>query len=122
MPDQPRPLTVLVDDTRHFRDGRPCLVARTSADACRLLRSLRSERIDDLWLDHDLGGDDDVWPVVRLLEDAHLAGARYAIGQVHVQASRPGPAHRIGVSMRRLGYPVERPFDVRMWTSRPPGV
>lgn len=114
----PRPLTVLVDDTRSFRDGRPCHVARSSAQARSLLLSLQHETIDDLWLDHDLGGTDDVWPVVRLLEDAHLQGRPFTIGQVHVQASRSGPAHRIGVSMRRLGYPVERPFDVRMWTSR----
>lgn len=111
----PDPVTVLIDDTRAFRDGRPCLVARSSAAAVVLLGDLQGARIDHLWLDHDLGGDDDVWPVVRLLEDAHLAGSPYDVGLVHVQASRSGPAHRIGVSMRRLGYPTERPTDLRLW-------
>ena len=116
--DLPQPLIVLVDDTRAFADGRDCLVARSSAAGVELLQHLRGVRIDQLWLDHDLCGDDDVWPVVRLLEDAHLAGEPYDVGVVYVQASRPGPAYRISVSMRRLGYRTERPFDLRTWKRR----
>lgn len=109
-------LTVLVDDTRSFADGRPARVARSSVGAVRLLEPLWAVRIDDLWLDHDLGGEDTVWPVVRLFEDAFLRQVPYEIGLVHVQASRAGPAHRIGVSMRRIGLSVERSFDLRVWT------
>jgi len=35
---------------------------------------LRHSHIE-LWLDHDLGGDDDtIWPVIRLLEGSALRG------------------------------------------------
>lgn len=108
-------LTVLIDDVRSFRDERPCRLARTSAAGVQLLLSLRATHIDHLWLDHDLGQGDDIWPVVHLLEDAHLAGEPFSIGLVHVQATRPGPAHRIEVSMRRAGYATDRSFDLGMW-------
>jgi hypothetical protein len=41
-------LTVLVDDVRSFRDGRPCLVARSSAAGVELLQRLAGTRIDHL--------------------------------------------------------------------------
>lgn len=110
------PLTVLVDDVRRFRDGRDCEVARTSAQGVRLLTRLRAGHIDHLWLDHDLGGDDTIWPVVRLLEDAHLAGHPFDIGLVHVHAARTGAAHQMVISMRRAAYAVERSYNLRMWT------
>ncbi len=115
-PLEPTPLTVLVDDVRSFRDGRPCRVARSSASAVELLVKLRGQCIDELWLDHDLVGDDSVWPVVRLLEDAHLAGEPFDIGVIHVHASRPGAAHQVLVSVRRAGYEAVRSTNPRLWT------
>ena len=61
---QPSPLTVLVDDVRGFRDARPALLARSSQEALTLLDELGGKRIDHLWLDHDLGGEDTVGPVM----------------------------------------------------------
>jgi len=107
---------VLVDDVRRFRDDRPCRVARSSATGVALLTELRETRIDDLWLDHDLRGDDDIWPVIGLLEDAHLQGKPFDIGLAHIHASRSGPAHRMGISLRRAEYKAERSYDLRMWT------
>nr|WP_071808555.1 cyclic-phosphate processing receiver domain-containing protein [Couchioplanes caeruleus] len=49
---------VLVDDLRSFVDGRPAKVARTSSAGVELLDRHRSYRLDELWLDHDLGDDD----------------------------------------------------------------
>jgi hypothetical protein len=66
-PVLPSPLTVLVDDARGFRDKRPALVARSSQEALDLLNELRDERVDDLWLDHDLVGEDTIRPVVEQL-------------------------------------------------------
>ncbi len=115
-PLEPIPLTVLVDDVRSFRDGRPCRVARSSSTAVEFLLGLRDHRIDELWLDHDLVRDDTVWPVVRLLEDAHLAGEPFDIGVIHVHASRPGAAHQLLVSVRRAGYEAVRSTNSRLWT------
>ena len=108
-------LTVLVDDVRSFRDDRRCRIARSSAAAVLLLMELRSQHIDDLWLDHDLVGDDTIWPVVHLLDDAALAGRPFSIGTVHVHASRTRPAHEMVVSLRRAGYRVERSTALLMW-------
>ncbi len=110
-------LIVLVDDVRSFRDGRPCHVARSSAAAVTLLHGLRDRPIDQLWLDHDLTGDDDIWPVIRLLEDAHLTGARFDIGVINVHASRSGAAHQMLISLRRAGYLALRNIDRRVWTT-----
>ncbi len=109
------PLTLLVDDVRSFRDGRPCLVARSSAAGVLLLRRFAQQRIDHLWLDHDLAGQDTIWPVIRLLEDAALADEPYDIGLVHIHAARSGPAHQMGVALRRAGYRVVRSYDLRLW-------
>ena len=115
-PAQDAELTVLVDDVRCFRDGRPCHIARSSADGCALLERFRDVRIDHLWLDHDLIGDDTIWPVVRLLEDAAEHGRPFDVGTLYVHAARSGPAHHVVVTLRRAGYRPVRSFDVRMWS------
>ena len=115
-PLHPSPLVVLVDDVRSFRDGRPCLLVRSSAAAVELLRGLHGKHVDELWLDHDLAGDDDVWPVVRLLKDAHLNGEPFDIGVIHVHASRSGAAHQVLVSLRRAGYTTIRSNNPRVRT------
>jgi hypothetical protein len=53
-------LRVLVDDVRRFVDERPCVVYRNSADAICGLREMAQAGtvVDELWLDHDLGGRD----------------------------------------------------------------
>jgi hypothetical protein len=108
--------TVLIDDVRRFRDGRPCQIARSSPAGVALLEQHRHGRIHHLWLDHDLVGDDDIWPVIHLLENASLAGEPFQIGLIHIHASRSGPAHRMGISLRRIGYPTERTSDLRLFT------
>jgi hypothetical protein len=104
-------LRVLVDDVRSFRDQRECLVARSSASAVELLRSLAPQRIDELWLDHDLVGDDTIWPVVELLITRPLE-----VGAVVVHAARSGPAMRVLAALRAAGYAVRRDYDLRIWT------
>jgi hypothetical protein len=112
--------TVLIDAVRVFRDGRECPVATTPTYGVALLRTLylRRARIDELWLDHDLGGDLTIWPVVRLLEDEALAGRVWDIGVVKVHAQRSGPAYEIGVSLRRVGYRTERVADLSVFRVR----
>jgi hypothetical protein len=110
------PLTVLIDDVRRFRDDRACLVARSSAAGVQLLNQLRAERIEHLWLDHDLVRDDTIWPVIRLLEDAALAGVPFDVGVAHIHASRSGPAHDMGIALRRAGYSTERCLDGAVFT------
>jgi hypothetical protein len=113
--------TVLIDDVRRFRDGRDCVLATNVPDVIAVLRALQHERINELWLDHDLGGDQTIWPVVRVLEAFALKGTRWDIGVVKIHAQRSGPAYEIGVSLRRVGYRTERVSDLSVFrVSRPP--
>ncbi|GAA2594802.1 hypothetical protein GCM10010435_87280 [Winogradskya consettensis] len=97
---------VLVDDLRDFTDGRPATVARTSAEGVALLTALGSARIDELWLDHDLGGDDTIWPVVEILERAAFEGTRLDLGAVHVHSANPPGAAKVVQALTRWGYPA----------------
>lgn len=81
------PLTVLVDDVRGFRDQRPALVARSSPETLRLLDELEGERIDHLWLDHDLVGKDTIAPVVDRLVHRAKIGSPLNVGQIHIHTA-----------------------------------
>jgi hypothetical protein len=72
----------LIDDLRSFSDGRSALVARTSGEGVPLLQQHRQTRIDELRLDHELGGEDTIWPVAEVLERAAFDGGPYDIGQI----------------------------------------
>jgi hypothetical protein len=111
-----RPLTVLVDDVRAFKDQRPALVARSSPEALKLLDELEDERIDHLWLDHDLVGKDTVDPVVDRLVRRARTGSPQNVGQIHIHTANLGAGYRMGVMLRAAGYPVVRSYAVTMWT------
>jgi hypothetical protein len=115
-PPHPSPLTVLVDDVRGFKDERPALVARSSQEAVKLLDVLAGQRIDHLWLDHDLVGHDTVRPVVDLLVQLARAGSPLNVGHVHIHTSNIGAGHQMGVDLRAAGYAVVRSYSVGMWT------
>ncbi|MEU8022620.1 cyclic-phosphate processing receiver domain-containing protein [Micromonospora haikouensis] len=116
---------ILIDDLRSFVDGRKAEVARTSAAGVQLLDQYRGRRLDELWLDHDLGGDDTIWPVVELLERAAFEGRPLDIGVVHVHSANPVGVTKIAQVLRHWGYHVraapgstdvgylDRPTDTR---------
>ena len=97
---------ILVDDLRSFTDGSNAEVARTSAAGLALLRAHRDERIDELWLDHDLGGSDTIWPVVELLEHTAFEGQPLEIGAVYIHSANPSGAAKMEQALRRWGYHV----------------
>jgi hypothetical protein len=97
---------ILVDDLRSFVDGRAAEVARTSAAGAELVRRYRGRRLDELWLDHDLGDDDTIWPVVEVLERAAFEGDPFDVGIINVHSANPAGAWKIAQVLRRWGYPV----------------
>ncbi|MBB2948572.1 hypothetical protein FB565_008355 [Actinoplanes lutulentus] len=97
---------ILVDDLRSFVDARPAEVARTSSTGVKLLDRHRSRRIDELWLDHDLGDDDTIWPVVEILEQAAFEGQPFDVGVVIIHSANPAGAARMAQALRRWNYPV----------------
>ncbi|MGW4680861.1 cyclic-phosphate processing receiver domain-containing protein [Micromonospora taraxaci] len=101
-----RRVIVLVDDLRSFVDGRSAAVARTSAAGVELLDRYRCRRLDELWLDHDLGGDDTIWPVVEVLERAAFDERPFDVGVINVHSANPAGAAKIAQVLRRWGYRV----------------
>ncbi|MET7420436.1 cyclic-phosphate processing receiver domain-containing protein [Dactylosporangium sp. NPDC005555] len=97
---------ILVDDLRSFADGRVAEVARSSAAGVEALRRLRGGRIEALWLDHDLGGEDAIWPVVEVLEEAAFEGAPFDVGVVLIHSANPPGAAKMRQALRRWGYAV----------------
>jgi hypothetical protein len=97
---------VLVDDLRSFIDGRSAEVARTSAAGVLLLDRYRDRRLDELWLDHDLGEGDTIWPVVEVLERAAFEDRLFDIGVIRVHSANPAGAAKIVQVLRRWGYRV----------------
>jgi hypothetical protein len=98
-------LTVLVDDERTFKDGREHLVARGVEDALELLKSLGGRRIDELWLDHDLGEVDgvkvEVKEVIREVERASVWDEPYDIGVIVLHTTNPGVVDAIMLGLNR---------------------
>ncbi|MEN3615426.1 cyclic-phosphate processing receiver domain-containing protein [Plantactinospora sp. ZYX-F-223] len=97
---------VLVDDLRSFVDGRSAEVARTSAAGVELLGRYRDRRLDELWLDHDLGGDDAIWPVVEVLERAAFDERPFDVGVINVHSANPAGAAKTALVLRHWGYRV----------------
>jgi hypothetical protein len=108
-------LTVLIDDIRWFRDGRDCTIARSSRKAIELLNGLKGRHIDELWLDHDLRGEDTIMPVVDL-----LCGEKFDVTKVWIHSSNPRGAVVMRQRLSAAGYEVSRSYDLRLWShSRP---
>lgn len=110
-------LTVLIDDVRWFRDARPCEVARTSSAGVALLLSLKNRHIDELWLDHDLGGEDTIMPVIDL-----LCEQRFAVTKTWIQSVNPAGAVIMRQRLFAVGYEVSHHFDVRIFQNSRPKV
>jgi hypothetical protein len=97
---------ILVDDLRSFVDGRQAEVARTSAAGVELVERCRDQRLDELWLDHDLGEEDTIWPVIEVLERAAFDGRPFDVGVINVHSANPAGAMKMAQVLRRWGYRV----------------
>ena len=112
---EPTILRVLVDDVRDFKDGRAAAVLRTSADAVAYVQGLAGARIDELWLDHDLVGEDTVQPLVDLLLALAAQGRPVAVGRIWVHSANIREGHRVVQELQAAGYPVQRSYAANLW-------
>ena len=108
-------LRVLVDDVRDFKDGRAAVVLRTSAEAVAYVQGLKGRRVDELWLDHDLVGEDTVQPLVELLVADAANGQPLGVGRIWVHSSNIREGHRVVQELAAAGYPVQRSFAANLW-------
>lgn len=95
---------IVVDDERTHRGGG--VHVRTSADAVDLLVTYTGH-VDELWLDHDLGGDDTIRPVVDLLEELCFYDEPPDIGVIYVHTANP-----VGASMILRSRQLNRFYTV----------
>ncbi|MFB7631336.1 cyclic-phosphate processing receiver domain-containing protein [Streptomyces sp. NPDC056149] len=102
----PKPVILGIDDLRPL--PRATRIARTSREGIQLLQEHRHGFIDELWLDHDLGGDDSIMPVVAMMEEAAFNGQPFPVGMVFVHSANPIGAEAVVRSLRRWDYPVCR--------------
>ncbi|GAA2745339.1 hypothetical protein GCM10009868_26460 [Terrabacter aerolatus] len=115
-PSAATPLTVLVDDTRAFRDRRPHVQVRHGDDAVELLRRVRDRLVDELWLDYDLlDGTTSASAVDHLVARA-ARGNRLSVNVIEVHAARVPEALHITQRLRRAGYPARRCYAQGIWT------
>ncbi|MEV5711288.1 cyclic-phosphate processing receiver domain-containing protein [Actinoallomurus sp. NPDC052274] len=100
------PIILGIDDLRAL--PRATRIARTSHDGILLLEEHHEREIDELWLDHDLGGDDSIVPVVALLEEAAFNDRPFKIVMIFVHSANPSGAETVVRVLRRWGYRVRR--------------
>jgi len=100
------PIILGIDDLRPL--PRTTRIARTSAEGLRLLEEHRDLFISELWLDHDLGGDDSILPVVTLLEEAAFNGQPFQIRTIFVHSANPSGAETVVRVLTRWDYRVRR--------------
>ncbi len=100
------PVILGIDDLRPLPHATR--IARTSSEGVELLREHRDTFVDELWLDHDLGGEDSIMPVVTLLEEAAFEGRPFRIGTVFVHSANPIGAATMVRSLSRWNYRVRR--------------
>jgi hypothetical protein len=100
------PVILGIDDLRSL--PRATRIARTSHDGILLLEEHRDRAIDELWLDHDLGGDDSIMPVVTLLEEAAFNGRPFQIAMIFVHSANPSGAETVVRVLKRWNYQVRR--------------
>ncbi|MFD6284984.1 cyclic-phosphate processing receiver domain-containing protein [Streptomyces sp. NPDC060205] len=105
-PPVPPPVVLGIDDLRPL--PWTTRIARSSGEGVKLLQEHRDTLIDELWLDHDLGGDDSILPVVTLLEEAAFNGRPFRIGMVYVHSANPTGAETVVRSLTRWNYQVRR--------------
>lgn len=92
---------LFIDDEREMACAT---IARTSQEGLDLLRS---GTWDEVWLDHDLSGEDTTLPVVDWLSESAYFD-RPVVPVVYVHSMNPIGADTIVRSLRRYGYQVVR--------------
>jgi hypothetical protein len=105
-PAAPTPFVLGIDDLRPLPGATR--IARTSREGIQLLLEHRGSFIDELWLDHDLGGEDTIMPVVTILEEAAFDGRPFRIGTIFVHSANPIGAENIVRALTRWDYRVRR--------------
>ena len=101
---------LLIDDLRSPLEETNDLydevvIARTSAEAIEVLKSPGGMAWTNIMFDHDLGGDDDIRPVVRHIEEQARAGNPLRVTVTLAHSDNPIGKKWVVDSMRSIGVP-----------------
>jgi len=109
---------LLVDDLRNFREdvlAQSGIVVDDSRSTNHLLRICRTSQSavevlgtydlhwDQVWLDHDLGGDDTTMAVVDYIIFRHDEGNPISVGNYIIHSSNPVGVRRIAAALQSVG-------------------
>lgn len=94
---------LVIDDLRSL-PGSAVTYARTSAAALDLLELPGGW--DEVWFDHDLGGDDTTIPVLDRICELAASGTPVRIGLAVIHTSNSSGRDTLRRSLERWGYPV----------------
>ncbi len=95
---------LVVDDEREIAGLDGAVYARAAAEAIDLLRT--ADGLDELWLDHDLGGGGDGYAVASYLERRAQTGSLLPIKRVVIHSMNPVGAQRMRRALERF-YKVD---------------
>lgn len=105
---------VVIDDIRTHRGGGEHL--RNSRAALAWLEENRNARIEELWLDHDLGWGDTIRPVVLWLEEKCVNDEALDIGVIYVHTgSSVGAKWMMSSNVLNDHYRLVRQFMAEDW-------
>lgn len=101
-------MILFIDDNRVLPEAD--MTARTAEEAITALRlaEMGTKVLDEVWFDHDLGLESDIWDVVRFLETRAEQGRPIEIDQCVVHSMNPVGAERLMTALERAGYDVVR--------------
>ena len=113
---------LVIDDERALPVSEiPVLLARNSRDGLEMLKEFQASgvRLDELWLDHDLGEDDSspygwdtIMPVVHWLEELGAAGTPLDVGVIIVHTQNAAAAPAMMDALRPYYKVIRAPFPV----------
>ena len=89
-----------------------CAPRPTPSPTCR---GWHGQWVDELWLDHDLIGEDTVQPLVDLLVADAANGRPLRVGRIWVHSSNIREGHRVVQELEAAGYPVQRSYAANLW-------
>lgn len=101
---------LLLDDERSFKDGRECLVARSTWEAINLTDGLTE--LDELWLDFVLKGTDSTDEFLSHLRRRKWDGNPLVINRAYIHTSAYGAVGLLESILLSLGVAEENIFVV----------
>lgn len=112
-------MIVLIDDLRSFRpntvpQGETLLIARTLSEGLKTIKDAHSAqlRIDQLWLDHDLGENpttgatETIMPIVDLIIGYSYEETPLNVNMIYIHTSNPVGRRNMNASLSNWGYKV----------------